>query len=162
MNEKQLGEALLHWAASAGRPPGDPQHLIESVLRRDRRRVQLLATVTVLLWIIAAGGIPLFFAMFMLFIRPKIEQVIHDIILPPPGVDPHRLAEVAHMLLLATSKLSIVLVTGSIISLLLAAVGTVMLVFAARRATLRQVNANLAEIALRMRASGHGSSQSTP
>jgi hypothetical protein len=162
MNEKQLGEALLHWDASAGRPPGDPQQLIESVLRRDRRRVHFLAAATVMLWIIAAGGIPLFFAMFMLFICPKIDQLTHDVILRPPGSDPRSLAEVAHMLLLATSKLSIVLVTGSIISLLLAAVGTVMLVFAARRTTLRQVNANLAEIATRMRESGRGSSPSTP
>ena len=48
-------------------------------------------------------------------------------------------------------KLSIVLVSGSVLVLLLAAWATVMLVFASRRATLRQVNANLVEIAARLK-----------
>ena len=153
MNEKQMGEALLHWVASAGGPPGDPRQVVQGVLRRDRRRVRLLAIITILLWTVAAGGIPLFFALFMAFIFPKADRVLHDITLRPPGTDPQRLADAAHIVLLAAAKLSVVFVTGSIVALLLAAVGTVMLVFAARRATLRQVNANLAEIAGKMRPS---------
>ena len=155
MNEKQLGDALLRWA-STGPALTDPQQLVDRVLRRDRRRVRILAAVTVLLWVIAAGGIPLFFALFMAFIFPKADDVVREMITHRRGGDPQQLASAAHAVLLAIAKLSVVLVTGSVLALLLAAVGTVMLVFAARRATLRQVNANLTAIAERMRKDPQG------
>lgn len=151
MNEKELGEALLRWAATGPNNLSDPTLLVQQVLRSDRRRVRRLAVATVVLWILAAGGIPLFFGLFMAFIFPKTEQILREMITHQDGLDPQQLSNAAHVVLQAATKLSIVLVTGSVLALLLAACGTVALVFAARRATLRQVNASLAEIAERMR-----------
>jgi hypothetical protein len=153
MNEKELREALLTWAAKTS-STAEPEQTVARVLARDRRRVRMLAAATAILWVIAAGGIPLFFAMFMNFIFPKIEHVLREMITHRDNLEPARLAEAAHTVLLAASKLSILLVSGSVIALLLAACGTLMLVFALRRATLRQVNANLAEIAEQIRSGG--------
>ena len=153
MNEKELREALLKWAAKTT-PAGGPADIVERVLARDRRRVRLLAVVTAVLWVVAAGGIPLFFAVFMNFIYPKMETVLREMITHHDGLTPGQLENAAHTVLMATSKLSIVLVTGSVLTLLLAACGTMLLVFASRRATLRQVNANLAEIAELIRTGG--------
>jgi hypothetical protein len=146
MNEKQLGSALLNWDAT-GTPPGqDPRQMVANLLRRDARRVRWLAAGTVFFWMISAAGIPLFFILFLNFVYPKMETLISETITHRRGVDPSRLEAAGQVLLAITWKLSVVLVTGSVIALLLAACMTVMLVFASRRATLRQVNANLAEI----------------
>jgi hypothetical protein len=153
MNEKELREALLKWAAKAGRG-NESAETVARVLARDRRRVKVLAIVTALLWIVAAGGIPVFFAVFMNFIYPKMDAVLRETITHHQGLSPAQLEVAAHTVLLAMSKLSIVLVTGSVLTLLLAAGGTMLLVFASRRATLRQVNANLAEIAELIRSGG--------
>jgi hypothetical protein len=153
MNEKELREALLKWAAKTG-PITGPAETVARVLTRDRRQVRLLAVATAVLWIVAAGGIPLFFAVFMNFIYPKMEKVLREMITHQDGLTPAQLEYNAHMLLMAASKLSVVLVTGSVMTLLLAAGGTMVLVFASRRATLRQVNANLAEIAELIRSGG--------
>ena len=153
MNEKELREALLKWAARTN-PVSESAETVSRVLARDRGRVRLLAAVTAVLWIVAAGGIPAFFAVFMGFIFPKMDAVLAEMITHQRGMDPARLADSAHMVLLAASKLSVVVVSGSVLTLLLAAGGTMMLVFASKRATLRQVNANLAEIAELIRGSG--------
>lgn len=152
LNERQLGDALLNWSSAAGAPaPDDPSNVLRRVLRRDRRRVRRLAVAAAVLWLAAVAGIPLFFALYATFILPKADAVLRETITHDRGLDPHHLAEAAHAVLLAASKLGILLVTGSVLTLLLAAWATVALVFTARRATLRQVNANLAEIAAQLR-----------
>jgi hypothetical protein len=85
--------------------------------------------------------------LFCNWVLPKLVQVAHEVITHQDGVEPRQLADTADMLARVTLKLSIVLVTGSVLALLLAGAATVGLVFATRRATLREVNANLAEIA---------------
>jgi hypothetical protein len=153
MNEKELREALLKWAARTN-PVSESAETVRRVLARDCGRVRLLAAVTAVLWVVAAGGIPVFFAVFMGFIFPKAAAVLEEMITHQRGMEPAQLAETARMVLLAASKLSVVLVSGSVLALLLAAGGTMLLVFASKRATLRQVNANLGEIAALIRGSG--------
>ena len=154
MNEKELGDALLKWAATGSPRPPDAGEMVNRVLTRDRRRVRTLAALTVLLWVVAAAGIPLFFSLFVVFLLPKVDEVFLEMITHHNHTEPQHLAAVTHQLLMAISKLSILLVCGSVLTLLLAAFGTVRLVFASRRATLRQVNANLAAIADQMRKGG--------
>jgi hypothetical protein len=153
MNEKELGDALLRFTPAGPTlgNPGDPAFLLGRVLDRDRRRVRMLTGATILLWIVAAAGIPLFFVLYVTFIQPKAVDVLQEIITHRRGYPVPELANTANQVLFITLKLGIVLVTGSVFTLLLAACATVMLVFAARRATLRQVNANLAEISEQLR-----------
>src|SRR5436190_1404287 len=147
MNEKDVGDALLRWAGSVA----DPDETIRRVLRRDHRRVRRLAGATAALWPFAVAGIPLFFGLFAYFILPKANLVLREMITHDQGYTPEHLTRVAEVLLLSTAKLGILLVSGSVLVLLLAAWATVGLVFASRRATLRQVNANLLKIESQLR-----------
>src|SRR5687768_13044104 len=74
VNERELGEALLRW--EAGQPaeaPPDPRELTRLILRRDRRRVQLLAAVAVTFWVLAAGGVFTLVYVFFRYLVPKLE-----------------------------------------------------------------------------------------
>ena len=153
MNERELGDALLRWTASQGSSPTEPRpgEMIDRVLTRDRRRVRRLAFVTATLWLVAVACIPLFFAAFATFILPKANYLAQETFLHERKLSDRQLADDAQTVLLTTAKLGMVVVTASVLVLLLAAWGTVWLVGASRRATLRQVNANLAEIAEALR-----------
>jgi hypothetical protein len=159
MNEKELGEALLRWSPAPA-PSAEPGELVRRVLQRDQRRVRRLTIATVLLWLFAVLLIPLYFTFFALFILPKANWVMQKTITHQADVEPARLASDAQMVLQVTARIGIAVVTASVITLLLAAWATVALVFAARRATLRQVNANLTEIAEQIRRLGPTTSSS--
>ena len=150
MNEKELGDALLRWTPAPA-PSAEPGELLRRVLQRDQRRVRRLTIATVLLWLLAVLLIPLYFTFFALFILPKANWVMQETITHKSGIDPQRLASDAQIVLQVTARIGIGVVSGSVITLLLAAWATVALVFAARRSTLRQVNANLTEIAEQIR-----------
>jgi len=151
MNEKELGEALLKWDARGPLPEVDPHRLVASVLEKDRRRVRWLAAVAILLWTLAGLGIPVCSFLYLEYMFPMINWVLKQVITRETDKTPQELADTAQMLVHHTLKVGTVLVTGSVIALLAAAACTIWLVFAARRATLREVNANLAEISEQLR-----------
>jgi hypothetical protein len=103
------------------------------------------------LWAIAAVGIPLFTGIFVEFVLPKYNWVMQEIITHKEGASPTEMLEASQKINDVTAKLGIVLVCGSIGALLMAASSTIWLVFATRRSTLREVNANLAEIAAQLK-----------
>ena len=146
MNEKDLGNALLKWHAGQESLQVDPQKLVASVLERDRRRVRWLTAGTIVLWTIAALGIPLFTAIFVEFVLPRYNWVMQEMITHQEGADPKDMLNASNKIMFVTAKLGISLVCGSVGALLLAAGAPIWLVFATRRATLREVNANLAAI----------------
>jgi hypothetical protein len=154
MNEKELGRALLSWDARGPAPTMDPQKLVASVLARDKRRVRLLTAATIALWTLSAVGIPLFTYVLVFYIWPASNALMQEVITHQRGIEPQDLEKSWFALTAFTAKASILLVSGSVIAFLLAAGATIWLVFATRRATLREVNANLAEIAEQLRRLG--------
>lgn len=144
MNERELGKALLKLDAAdlSGVPEMRQQTL--RILDRDKRRVRLLASLTLGLWLIAAVVISFVLYVFYWHIVPKQMVLIRNIGVgqaPPPDV----VQQVVSVHITALQK-GTVIVAVSVATLTLAALGTVLLVFASRRATLRQVNASLVEI----------------
>lgn len=148
MTEKKLGQALLDLDARqiAGVPDAHAQTW--RVLERDRRRVWWLTALTMTLW---AGAILMVLWMLIAFallfpLQAKLK-------------DPAQLNRLpAEMRAQAQEKAQIVFqmitvgVTCSVGILALAALSTVFLVMASRRATLRQVNASLLEISEQLKA----------
>ena len=59
MTEKDLRKALLGLDAAAIASVPDAEQITRRVLNRDRRRVRLLAALTIFLWVTAALGIVL-------------------------------------------------------------------------------------------------------
>ena len=139
MNEKDLAKALLR-----GERAIDVQTLTDRILRRDRRRMWFLGIVCVIAWM----------AVVMLpwsTVLPMMAKVAHEELspttLPMPG-SPH---DYSPALLRILKQGTIVTFLDSIACMFIAAICTVSLIIFSRRATLRQVNARLADIAEQLR-----------
>lgn len=143
MTERELGKALLN-APSASPPPAG---LAANVLRRDRRLVNALATLTAVLWLLAAGSIGAFYYMFMTFIFPRINEALTN---PAAANDP-RLPQQWQTIIDSLRLVGHPLIVASLVAVALAALATVALVYLSRRATLRQINAVLADISAQLR-----------
>jgi hypothetical protein len=143
MSDKAIGKTLLNLetGASAGAP--DPRQLAGKVLARERWRVRLLATLTVLLWLLAAAGV--FFVLYVAtwHLYPKQQQLMRDATLGKLPVEKVVERQAVHFRMI---EICTQVVAAAFVALTLAALGTVLLVLASRRATLRQINAQLAEI----------------
>jgi hypothetical protein len=123
MNEKELADRLLKLGASELSNPSSPRELTQRVIARDRRRVTALAVVALLFWL----GSILVLYVFMVEIALKVGG---------PSDDPN--AAIVYRFLLGLS--------ASIEALSFALLVTMVLLFVSRRASLRQINANLIEI----------------
>jgi hypothetical protein len=141
MSENDFSKALLR-----GEHPIDVNELTRRVLRRDRRRMWELGILCVLAWV-ATVMVPWATIMPML---AKIVQYVHgDNIAPGPA--PMTREEQSVFMLQLVKNATIITFVNSIACILLAAVCTVALIVSSRRATLRQVNARLAEISDQLR-----------
>ncbi|HEY1380451.1 MAG TPA: hypothetical protein VGF55_26860 [Gemmataceae bacterium] len=141
MNEKDFGDALLRLDMSA-RPPADARALTDRVLARDRRRVRVLTWLTVGTWLFAAAMVLFLLVAFGLIFPAQAklkDEKFKDRITPAQREQAERELEVAF-------KMATVVITFTVGALSLAGLCTLGLVMATRRATLRQVNANLVEI----------------
>jgi hypothetical protein len=151
---EHVGDVLLKLEAATAETAADARREIETILRRDRRRIVVLAGLAILFSVLAAAAFYIqFFLLFYVHLPEIGGGVAHHIQLDHK-VDPHYIAgdhiekEIKpHTWRLTHSNclrrwMGVVSVAG----LLLAALATVCLIFTSRRAALRQVNASLVEI----------------
>ena len=136
MTESELGKALVH---RDGSPAARP--LTEQVLARDRRRVRLLAGLATLFWVLTAAGVVAFCPFYLRNVAPRLRayhagraQLQND-----------------WEAWATVGEWAAYLTLACVVCLLLAAVCTVWLVLVSRRATLRQINAGLAEISAQLK-----------
>lgn len=149
MNEKELRDSLLKSDAAAV----DPGQLTARILDRDRRRVRLLTGLTVFFWLLTAAVILFTLFAYYYFVVPKQRQLLDNLgqarAFPLPeieqGMPPEQFEPVVWANLQIT-QMGVKVVGTSVVALALAALSTVLLVFATRRATLRHINASLVEI----------------
>jgi hypothetical protein len=146
MTEKELGEALLHLDATS---TPDPKALTARILTRDRRRVRVLTWTSVGAWLLAVALVLYILVMFgLLFpLQAKLQQEAKQ---PTGRVTPAEREQLQHDAEIAF-KMGSVLITLAVGVLSLAALSTVFLVLASRRATLRQVNATLVDVSEQLR-----------
>ena len=136
MTEKELGRALLNLDMAPPPAAPDPRQLTQRILGRDRRRIRLLAGLATLFWVLTTAGILCLCPFYVMMVAPRLRayqagraQLAQD------WNDWATVGDWAAYWLLAC-----------ILTLLLAAVCTVLLILFSRRATLRQINASLVEI----------------
>lgn len=141
MNEKDFGDALLRLDMSA-RPPADARALTDRVLARDRRRVRVLTWLTVGTWL-ASAGLVLLLLVFFGLLFPMMAKLRDEAV---QGQMTPAQRELAQTKLEVAFRMTSVGITFTVGMLALSALCTLGLVAATRRATLRQVNANLVEI----------------
>lgn len=140
MTERDFGRALLH-----GEHPIDVEQLTRRVLRRDRRRIWILGTFCVIAWMLVvmlpwSTVLPM-----MAKISEQLAVTDQAVNEPMTAAQKLELAQVVKVGTMATFL-------GSLLSMLMASICTVGLNMLSRRATLRQVNARLAEISDQLRA----------
>jgi hypothetical protein len=136
MTEKELGKALLNLDRTLAPATLDPRPVTQKILERDRRRLRLLAGLAVLFWMLTTVGVVCLCPFYVMIVAPRLRayqagraQLAND------WNDWATVGDWAAYWILAC-----------ILSLLLAALCTVLLVVLSRRATLRQINASLLEI----------------
>jgi hypothetical protein len=146
MTDKDLGSALL--ALDADKLAGDDaRQQTWKILEGDRRRVWWLTAITIALW---AGAILMVFGMLVAFglvfpLQAKLRDPAELARLPPEmRQDAQFKAQIAFQMVTVG-------VTCSVGILAMAALATICLVIASRRATLRQINASLLEISQQLR-----------
>lgn len=121
------------------------QSLADEIVRRDRNRVRVLAALTVTLWVIVGLLIPAIYLPF----AAKVIQTLDHLDRATGGGQPVSAAQLVREmgpLFRYSVKVSMVAFGLAIIGAMLVSITSVALALTIRRATLRQVSANLADI----------------
>jgi hypothetical protein len=147
MTDRDLGRALLNLDAAAISGKNDIAAKTEGILRQDRLRVRLLTWATVAVWVLALvlifGDLVIFGLLF-----PRHALYLQQL---DAGEITPALRDAMQRELFISFQMGTLIIALSVFITTLAAFLTVLLIFATRRATLRQVNANLAEICEQLR-----------
>lgn len=144
MTERELGRALLDLDVAPPPAAPDPRQLMRRILDRDRRRVRRLAVLATFFWVLTAAEVICACPFYVMNVAPRLRAYHAGRAQLARDWDAWaRVGEWAAYWLVAC-----------ILSLLVAALCTVLLVLLSRRATLRQINANLAAISEQLRAAG--------
>lgn len=142
MSEKELGEALLRLDAAALAGVPDQRQQVWRILEADRRKVRWLTGLAVASWILAGllvvGGLVSYGFTF-----PKQAHLLRQI--EEGKVTMKERDEIQRVVLMSFQK-GTFLIALSVMVMADAALLTVFLILASRRATLRQVNGSLAEV----------------
>jgi hypothetical protein len=138
MSASELGRALLACDTSLG---NDPRQTAGRVLDLDRWRVRVLAGIAVFWWLLAVAGVFFMVWFYFVYLEPRLVKLSTDYSAFPEETQRW----------ITVGEIAANYIAGLAAILLLAAVSTVWLVFATRRATLRQVNAQLREISEQLR-----------
>jgi ABC-type uncharacterized transport system permease subunit len=147
MTDRDLGRALLELDASTLSGQDDTAARTAAILQQDRFRLKLLTWSTVAIWLVALAmifGDLVYFA--LLFPR---QALLHQHI-DAGDLPADQIVEIERALLVEF-HMGTLLIAFSVFIATLAAFLTVLLIFASRRATLRQVNANLTQICGQLR-----------
>ena len=138
ISEQKLGEALLQLdLAPAAMQAGAN---VERIIERDRQRVRWLTRLTIALWIMAAmGAVLIFIGGGLVF--PMIAKLLKQ-----AGEGSLDRPDTPFLMLAKLTAMTMVVGCFSFVTLVAAGLATVLLVFRSRRATLRQINANLLQI----------------
>ncbi len=143
MSESELSKALLRLDATNLTGAIDARVETLRVLERDRRRVRRLTVLAVGVWLLAGGLVFTGMVSYGL-IMPAQAKLFQD---AQAGRLDAAQREAAQRALVVSFMMTNVLVCFSVGVATAAALCTVLLIFASRRATLRQVNASLIQIA---------------
>jgi hypothetical protein len=143
MSDKTMGEALLNLNLT---PPAVPTTVdIERIIDSDRRRIRWHTRITVGLWIVAfLGALAIFVGGGFVF--PMIAKMLKQA--DEGSIDQ---ANTPFLMLAKLTAMCIAVGSFSFAILVAAGLATVLLVFRSRRATLRQINANLLQISEQLR-----------
>jgi len=142
-SDRDVGEELLKQAAAppAG-TPGGPKETVEKTIRRERRRVGIWAGATILLWLLTAAWCIANIWFYLVFFHPRLAHLLTETAVNREASS-HWMRVLADYLFYANVVWPVLLTVAAIV--------TVLFILRSRRATLRQIQASLAEISAQIR-----------
>jgi amino acid transporter len=147
MNERELARALLQQSEST---QPSAEQITARILARDRRRVLVVTALTVITWLIAFALLIAVLVIFG-FLFPRQAQLMMDIEKGQLSAQERIAIQATHFAAFAKAAL---LSVFAIAILAVASLGSLLLMFLMRRATLRQINASLREISEQLKRIG--------
>jgi hypothetical protein len=145
MTEQELGKALLQAGSTENLGSLEGRRLTAATLDRDRRRIRRLGAVTLLFWLLGAGGIS--FVLYKLSVYVPQYMAFHEEKRGTRSTEDRQSFQESYM---AGFQIGMIVVACSVAVLALAGLCTFLLVLDTRRATLRQINASLTLISERL------------
>ena len=142
-DERELGRELLKHDPAPTAPTQDAARIV----RRARIRLRFLAGGSLLLWLIVAGVFVAFHVCFLVFLMPLVHATAAEI---TQGLNERAAARLATLMSVLPQYILYGTITWAVL-LALAAAFTILYVQASRRATLRQIQASLDEVAQQLR-----------
>lgn len=118
---------------------------VERALVRDRRLIRWLTGVTIALWVVVLAAVGYLLFTYFLLVVPRIDVMLRAE--PTAGSK----LESWNATLAVALAWGVAIVVGMVGLLTLAAMTSVGLMFASRRATLRQINLSLVQISHQLR-----------
>ena len=152
MSQDDFNSAFGDLLAQPFAPPPDPRQIALKIVRKDDRRTRILAGLCLLFWLLGTAGILLLvYGLNRLVIYIRIADMVpneHERTGRLPIIPEAELQK-----LWGTDLIhhSIPYIAGSVVSLLLAALFTVLLILHSRKATLNRININLRQISEQLR-----------
>jgi hypothetical protein len=136
-------------ATNGGPAAGDAaaRAAVERVLRRDRRLVRAVTGVAVVLWVLVLAAVVWLLYLHFTAIVPRTDRMLQEMHENPGS----RKVDVWNTSMAVAVAYGLAIAVGVIGVLSFAMMSTVALVFASRRATLRQINLSLVEISNQLR-----------
>src|SRR5579871_6296912 len=142
VNDNDLGEALLKLGAVDLAAVPEARAQARRVLDRDHRRIRMWTALTVAVWLI---GVVMILSALVSYGLVMPRQALLFQLVDAGKIDAAQ-REVMQREIVVQTLMSTVLIGFSVAIMGLAALGAMRLLFASRRATLRQMNLNLIEI----------------
>lgn len=140
MNDKELGKALLSLDTTPRPSEIDPRSLARNIVEWDCSRIRVLATLASIFWVAATAGIVWLGVMYFVMVEPRLMAYSEGKAqLETDWKDWAMAGDIAARSLLVC-----------LVTLLLAALSTILLIVFSRHATLRQINTSLGELSDRL------------
>jgi len=148
MTENDIRAAMLKLDTTLPAGSLEPRQAASRVIKRNQWQMRLLTGITILLWLLAAAGVLYVVYGALWYIYPRQKVLMHETALGKLSAEKINAVQATHFMAIEAAT---VVLAASFITLTLAALSTVLLVLLSRRATLSQINEQLAEISGRLR-----------
>lgn len=148
MNENDIRAAMHNLDTTLPEGSLDPRQVAGRVVQRRQRQVRLLAGISIFLWLIAAAGVLYVVYGALWYFYPRQRVLMRDVALGKIPAEKIGALQATHFMVIEAAT---IILAASFIAVTLAALCTVLLVLVSRRATLSQINQQLAGISEQLR-----------
>jgi hypothetical protein len=148
MTENDIRAAMRNFDTALPAGSLEPRQAASRVLKRHQRQMRLLTGISIFLWLLAAAGVLFVVYGALWHLYPRQKLLFREAALGKLTGEQVDTLQATHYTVIEAAT---IVLAASFIALTLASLCTVLLVLVSRRATLAQINQNLAEISQQLK-----------